>query len=85
MAAQDKGPHWQLPGARGVHIDPAKPKAARDYIGEATTALAQAMPLGTSIVQNRDILAAIIVAQALDRFGERLIDAAAVSQYKRTP
>lgn len=77
---------------------PVKPvvKPGRNYIGPALAALGlklpttAAKPEGTTtlplvLTQNQSLLAAIIVAQALDRFGEKLIDAAAVSQYRRTP
>lgn len=79
-------PHWKGRGIAAAAIarksDAAKTdKPARDYIGPAVAALGG--PLGTSVHQNRDLLSAIIIAQALDRFGERLMDAAAVSQYKR--
>lgn len=60
----------------------AKVKPGRDFIGDAVTAAAGKL---ATTLPNKDVLAAIIVAQALDRFGEKLIEAAAVSQYKRTP
>lgn len=82
--ARRTGPHWQSPG-KGVPRTEGARKAPRDYIGEAIAVLAHAMPIGTAVAQNRDIVAAVIIAQALDRFGEKLIDAAAVSQYRRTP
>lgn len=75
-------PQWHKPGSR---VEPAKPKPPRDYIGPAISALI-APGIGKLPVDDSDrasILAAIIIAQALDRFGEKLIDAAAVSQYKR--
>lgn len=72
-------PHWQSPGARAP--EPPKKKEPRDYITPAVAALGSCIP--TSAVQQPQLIAAIIIAQALDRFGEKLIDAAAVSQYKR--
>lgn len=74
---------------------PVKPvvKKGRDYIGPALAAIgvkvtaakdaSGATPIPASAYDKQALLAAIIVAQALDRFGEKLIDAAAVSQYKR--
>lgn len=90
-------PRWQNPNKPIVPktVDPAatpvkvKPKSGRDYIGDAVTALAGLkadIKAGvTTVTQNQSLLAAIIVAQAIDRFGEKLIEAAAVSQYKRAP
>lgn len=79
MNERTRNPNWQPPGT----VVEAKPKAApRDYIGAAVAALGT--PVGSSVIQNQHLIAAIIIAQALDRFGEKLVDAAAVSQYKRT-
>lgn len=74
--------------AKGKTVDTSKPAAApnakpvkvgRDYIGPALAALG----LKAVVADKQDLLAAVIIAQALDRFGEKMIDAAAVSQYKR--
>lgn len=77
-------PHWKGRGIAAAAIGrkseaAAADKPARDYIGPAAAAAA----VGVPPVQNRELVAAIIIAQALDRFGERLVEAAAVSQYKR--
>lgn len=88
-------PRWQNPNKPipPKDVDPAatpvKPKPAkRSYISDAVAAL----DLTPSPAKNGEALrlyggavAAIIIAQAIDRFGEKLIQAAAVSQYKRTP
>lgn len=75
----------QKPGA-AVPGEPVKPKG-RDYVGAAIAALppgvttdvrAGAKPPDSAVV------AAIIIAQALDRFGNSLMEAAAVSTYKRS-
>lgn len=76
-----KGPQWKPPGTQ-VKTPEAKPKPPRDYIGPALKAAASINGNGKA---HESIVAAIIIAQALDRFGEKLIGAAAVSNYKRTP
>lgn len=79
---RNKGPHWKPPGTTVAAADKPKPEP-RDYIGPALDA---AKKLVGPVKAGQDgVLAAIIIAQALDRFGEKLIDAAAVSQYKRSP
>lgn len=76
-----RGPQWKPPGT----TIPEKPKAApRDYTGPAMAAV-EALGLfkGPHIGQE-NIVAAIIIAQALDRFGEKVIEASAIGNYKRT-
>jgi hypothetical protein len=74
-----KGLHWERSAPRGER----EPKVPRDYMGPAIAACGGAAKAFANTA-NGSLLAAIIIAQALDRFGERLIDAAAVSQYKRS-
>lgn len=66
-------PNWKQPGTK-----PEKPptviEAALAVMGENAT---------VSNV-NSTLLSAVIVAQALDRASSRLIEAAAVNQYRRT-
>ncbi len=79
--AEQRGPQWKPPGTT-VPATPAKPP--RDYIAPAMAAV-KTLGMGQPHVGHESIVAAIIIAQALDRFGEKLIDAAAVSQYKWSP
>lgn len=73
------GPQWQKPGTT---VKAPEPKPPHDYIGPALAAVAK---MSAPKIGMESVVAAIIIAQALDRFGEKLIDAAAVSQYKRSP
>jgi hypothetical protein len=82
MADPNKGPQWQSPRKPIPAADKPKPEP-RDYIGPALAAVRTLA--GPVRAGQESIVAAIIIAQALDRFGEKLIDAAAVSQYKRGP
>lgn len=76
------GPQWHSrPGVKRAASE-AKPKEPRNYVAEAIAALGGS-GFPTTAVQQPQLISAIIVAQALDRLGERLVDAAAVSQYRR--
>lgn len=55
--------------------EPVKPKV-RDYAAEAKATL-------NAADQQPGIIAAVIVAQALERFGKEVVEAAAISNYKR--
>lgn len=76
------------PEARAAEAEPKKVKAARDYLGPAIAALLAPDASGTARhlpgadADRASILSALIIAQALDRLGERQIEAAAVSRYK---
>lgn len=71
-----RGPQWQNPNQPR---QASELKKVRDnYCEEALAAL-------NGEVQRDPIVAAVIVAQALDRLGEKIIEAAAVSSYKRSP
>lgn len=67
---------------------PKKVKAARDYLGPAIAALMAPDAAGkdrhlpVSDADRASLLSALIIAQALDRLGERQIEAAAVARYK---
>lgn len=79
-------PHWKGRGIAAAAIarkGATEPKPPQDFIGPAIAALG--LPHGTSVAQNQNLLSAIIVAQALDRLGDRINEAAAISQYKRRP
>lgn len=91
------GPQWRSPGGATTRRFPPdspealalaeqgaptkKVKPPRDYLGPAIAALAAGLPRNATVTQT-DVLAAIIIAQALDRLGERQIEAAAVARYK---
>lgn len=75
MPRVNKDDPWAAAQPPGTKVE-AKP--GRDYIGDAVASLS--MPVGTSVVQNATLVSAIIIAQALDRFGVKLIDAAAISK-----
>lgn len=77
-AGQD--PQWlnpREPLPAGVTSDPAKPKLT---IMDRAIAVFPDPKL-----MDMQLLAAVIVAQALDRLGEKIIDAGAVASYKRGP
>ena len=82
MADQHRGPQWKPPGTSVPAAD--KPKdAPRDYITPALAAV-KIMGAGPPRLGQESIVAAIIIAQALDRFGEKMIEASAIGNYKRT-
>ncbi len=84
-----RGPHWRNPGQRpvtlpGVEPEPPKLKPGRDYIGEAEKALKSGTTVTSAMASNYPPLtAAVIIAQALDRLGETMVQAASVANYKR--
>lgn len=82
-------PHWKGRGIAAAAI--ARKDAAAVAETKRQTPIAQALAalndpalkaLGTSV--NMNLLAAVIIAQALDRAAERVVEAAAVSTYKRS-
>lgn len=75
MPKVNKDDPWGAALPPGTKVE-TKPR--RDYIGEAVASLS--MPVGTSVAENATLISAIIIAQALDRFGAKLIDAAAISK-----
>lgn len=81
-------PHWKGRGIAAAAIarskEAAKPKPPRNYLDDAAKLIPKS--LGTSVERNitNGLIPAIIIAQALDRFGEKLSDAAAISNYKRS-
>lgn len=82
----NRPPQWRSPGQRiptlpGVEPEAPKQKPPRDYLTPAITSLGACIP--ASAVQQSDLVAAIIVAQALDRLGETMTQAAAIASYKR--
>lgn len=69
---------WAAAQPPGTKVAPVK----RDYIGDAVAVVGA--PVGTSVTQNQTLLAAVIIAQALDRASSRLLDAAAINISKRS-
>lgn len=65
---------WRPPGTK---LPKPEPKAKRDFVAEAKAAI-------NASDQKPEVIAAVILAQALDRFGEKLESAAAIANYKRT-
>lgn len=80
---QGSGPHWKGRGIAAAAIARKEREAKanalpRDYLAEARKAVIDAN------AQERDpILAAVMIAQALDRLGKTVIEAAAIANYKR--
>lgn len=70
-------PQWQNRGARRPGAEPKEPPKPRDFVAEAKAII-------NAADQNPSVIAAVIVAQALDRFGKQVTEAAAISSYKRT-
>lgn len=76
-----KEPHWKGRGIAAAAIArkdrEAKEKATpRDYVAEAKATLSAAD-------QNPTLVAAVVNAQALERLGARIVEAAAIANYKR--
>lgn len=74
----NKDDPWAAAQPPGTKVEPPK---GRDYIGEACVALGEPLikSLGTD-GQSSSLLSAIIIAQALDRFSSKLVEAAAISK-----
>jgi hypothetical protein len=73
MNKQDPWAAAKPPGTK-----PDAPKV-RNYIGDAIVALGSPC-FGTSVGQNQHLLAAIIIAQALDRASAKMVEAAAIGR-----
>lgn len=77
--AADKGPHWKGRGIAAAAIARKAREAKtepRDYIAEAKATLAADQ-------QTPFLIGAVVNAQALDRLGKTMIEAAAIASYKR--
>lgn len=75
------GPHWKGRGIAAAAIarkarDAREKATPRDYVAEAKATL-------DAVQQTAPLVAAVIVAQALDRLGKTVIEAAAIANYKR--
>lgn len=87
--ADDRGPHWKGRGIASAALArkarEAKEKAKpRDYVADAKAAIAAASPDPKNYAPQPDpIIAAIIVAQAMDRLTKALPEVAAIANYKR--
>lgn len=75
--------NWQPPRGPGLRATREAREAAdaekakpRDFVAEAKAAI-------NAADQKESIIAAVIVAQALDRFGKQVETAAAINTYKR--
>lgn len=80
MPKVNKDDPWAAAQPPGTKVE-AKP--GRNYINEAFAVFGQLTPeelRATAKADGSGVLAAIIMAQALDRFSSRLIDAAAISK-----
>lgn len=77
-------PHWKGRGIAAAAVARKSAEAAkvpRNYVGDAIAALGTS-PRIVSTGQDA-ICAAIIIAQALDRLGVTMTEAAAIANYKR--